>query len=155
MTFFQAYLSIFFFKSFQITICLFWQVFLIPQDFSPQWVHEAEGGQDWLHISPKPLWNLLFLARGLGLFSLLNSLLDKVRHVTSYVTQACFCPSALGLVLPVETPRWSLSGSSSLGRDMQDPGTCRIQGRLVLGLPTAARSRILIALPIPFLKGID
>lgn len=115
-----------------------------------QWVHEAEGGQDWLHNSPKSWGDLLSLARGLGSFSLLISLVDKVHHVTSYFSQTCFCLAACGLVLPAEIPRWSPSGSSSLRRDVPDPGTP--------GAWLARCSKVMHfnkAPPIPFLKGID
>lgn len=113
-------------------------------------MHQEEGGQGWQLVPYKSSGDLFFLARGSGLFSLLISLVDKVHHVASYFSQMCFCPAACGLVLPTEIPRWSLAGSSSLQRDVPDPGTPSAW--------LACCSKFMHfkkAPPIPFLKGID
>lgn len=110
-------------------------------------------GRERTGLAPRPtqiLGRFIPLARGSGPFRLLIPLVDKVPHVTSYFSQTCFCLAACGHVLPAGIPRWSLTASSSLRRDVPDPGTP--------GAWLARRSKVMHfnkAPPIPFLKGID
>lgn len=125
MTFFQVYLTLFFFKPYQIIICQDLiksndYLFIPGTSFCFPRTCEAEGGQDLLHVSPKPLGDLLLLARGgLGSFSLLNQ--SPSRHLVflpGVFLSCCVWPRPAR-----RNPAVVPAGSSILGRDVLDPGT--------------------------------